>query len=206
MPNSSLSPTLFLSAVLLAGCGAQPAVNAVSGVNTNADNPNLNAAVAASHTTPAPSPQTSPAVAEQSKNQMPPDALVSELYRQHDRKHSPFYQTRDRALVERYFDKSTADLIWKDAVGSKGEVGALDADPLYDAQDTEIKKFSVGQPKYEDGRAEVTVSFENFGEKQKILFLLVSKDGTWKISDIKYSDGRTLKGMLKESPSAATKR
>ena len=202
MRNSPLLPTLFLYAVLLAGCAAQPAVNAVVNVNT----PNVNAAVAAGNATPSATPQTTPALAEQTKNQTPPDALVAELYKRHDKKHGPFFQTKDRALVDRYFERGTADLIWKDAVGSKGEVGALDADPLYDAQDTDIKNFSVGQPKYEDGRAEVTVSFENFGEKQKIVFLLVSKDGTWKISDIKYSDGRTLKGMLKESPSAATKR
>jgi hypothetical protein len=200
--NCFLLPTLFLYAVLLAGCAAQPAVNAV----VNANTPNVNVAVAASNATPAPTPQASPTVAEQSKNQTPPDALVAELYKQHDKKHSPFYQTKDRALIEKYFDKSTADLIWKDAVGSKGEVGALDADPLYDAQDTDIKKFTVGQPKYEDGRAEVTVSFENFGEKQKIVFLLVSKDGAWKISDIKYADGRTLTGMLKGAAPAASKR
>ena len=206
MRNSFLLPTLFLSAVLLAGCAAQPAMNAVVNVNTNTNTPNVNAAIAASNATPAPTPQTTPTVAEQSKNQTPPDTLVADLYKQHDKKHGPFYQTKDRALVDKYFDKSTADLIWKDAVNSKGEVGALDADPLYDAQDTGIKNFTVGQPKYEDGRAEVTVSFKNFGQKQKIIFLLVSKDGAWKISDIKYADGRTLTGMLKGAAPAASKR
>jgi hypothetical protein len=126
-----------------------------------------------------------------------PDALVSALYKQTESKQSPFFQTGDRALVDKYFDKSTADLIWKDAVDSKGEVGALGADPLYDAQDTDIKNFSVNAPEIKDGRAEVVVSFENFGEKQRIIYLLSAKESAWKITDIKYSDGRTLAGMLR---------
>ena len=65
-----------------------------------------------------------------------PKALVADLYRQHNQKHSPFFQTRSRARVDQYFTKLLADLIWKDAHGSKGEVGALDGDPLYNAQDT----------------------------------------------------------------------
>jgi len=57
-----------------------------------------------------------------------PKALVADLYRQHNQKHSPFFQTRSRARVDQYFTKLLADLIWKDAHGSKGEVGALDGD------------------------------------------------------------------------------
>src|SRR6266403_1652455 len=93
-----------------------------------------------------------------------PDALVRELYRVHNQKHSPFFQTRSRALLYKYFEKSLADLIWKDAVTAKGEVGALDGDPLYDAQDVEIKKFAIGKARYESGKALVTVTFENFGQ------------------------------------------
>ena len=48
-------------------------------------------------------------------------------------------------MVDKYFVKSLADLIWKDAHGPKGEVGAIDGDPLYDAQDMEIKKFAIGE-------------------------------------------------------------
>src|SRR6267378_1579578 len=105
----------------------------------------------------------SPEVRGQSRvaNRTSPDALVKALYWQHDHKHSPFFQTRSRALLYKYFEKSLADLISKDAVGSKGEVGAIDGDPLYDAQDMEIKKFAIGKPSYESGKAKVTVTFEN---------------------------------------------
>src|SRR5205814_9430881 len=82
-----------------------------------------------------------------------PDTLVRDLYRVHNQKHSPFFQTRSRALLYKYFEKSLADLIWKDAVTSKGEVGVIDGDPLYDAQDMKIMHFAIARPRYEAGRA-----------------------------------------------------
>ncbi len=126
-----------------------------------------------------------------------PDALVTDLYRQHKLKHSPFFQTRSRALLYGYFEKSLADLIWKDAVHSKGEVGAIDGDPLYDAQDMEIKKFAIKKPRYEEGRALVDVTFENFGKPQTIMFIVVKGKAGWRIRDIVYSEGRTLGSELK---------
>ncbi len=52
-----------------------------------------------------------------------PEALIADLYKQHDAKKSPFFQTKNRALVDKYFTKATADLIWKDATNSKEEIG-----------------------------------------------------------------------------------
>ena len=132
-----------------------------------------------------------------STNRLSPNALVADLYRVHDRKHSPFFQTRSRALLYRYFDKSLADMIWKDAVSSKGEVGALDGDPLYDAQDTDIKKFAIGKPSYADGKAKVKVTFENFGQPKSFVFILVNGRAGWRIENIEYGEGRSLRGYLK---------
>jgi hypothetical protein len=126
-----------------------------------------------------------------------PDAVVANLYKQH-KKRSPFFQTRSRALLDEFFEKNLANLIWKDAVASKGEVGALDFDPLYNAQDTDIKNFVIHKPAYREGKAEVLVSFENFGEKQRILFDLVSQTG-WKIANINYGKGSNLLGMLQSN-------
>src|ERR1041385_1399653 len=125
-----------------------------------------------------------------------PDALVAALYKA---KPSPFFQTRSRARISKYFEKSLADMIWKDAVTSKGEVGVIDGDPLYDAQDMEIKKFAIGKAVYADGQARVDVSFENFGQKKSIIFLLRNGRSGWRISDIDYGQGRTLVGEFKES-------
>jgi hypothetical protein len=128
-----------------------------------------------------------------------PDALVTELYRQSGRNHSPFFQTRNRTLLDKYFEKHLADLIWKDAIRSKGEVGAIDGDPLYNAQDMDIKNLVVHKASFANGLAEVNVSFENFGKKEEIVFLLSqgTRAGGWKIANIKYKDGTDLLGILK---------
>jgi len=128
-----------------------------------------------------------------------PDALVADLYKANKQKRSPFFQTRSRALLYKYFEKSLADLIWKDAVHSKGEVGAIDGDPLYDAQDIEIRKFAIKKPRYEEGRALVDVTFENFGKPQTIMFIVVKGKTGWRIRDIVYSEGRTLRSELKSN-------
>ena len=131
-----------------------------------------------------------------------PEALVAALYRTRDTKSSPFFQTRSRALLTRYFTKELADLIWKDAVTSKGEVGALDGDPLYDAQDFEIKKFLIHKAKLAGDKAEVLVTFENFGKKQEITFVLVSVQSNWKIANIKYGADNDLIGIFKRAAAA----
>jgi len=123
------------------------------------------------------------------------------LYQAHKNKRSPFFQRRNRALVDKYFAKSLADLIWKDAHGPKDEVGVIDGDPLYDAQDMEIKKFAIGKSVSESAtKAKVPVTFENFGEKKTITFMLTKGANGWRINDIDYGGGRTLVSDFKASP------
>lgn len=127
----------------------------------------------------------------------PPEALVKTLYEQHGLKQSPFFQTTNRELVDRYFEKTLADLIWNDAVASKGEVGALDSDPLYAAQDTDIKNLVVQSAVVDGGNARVTVTFDNFGAQEEIIYSLAADGESWMITDITYGDGRTLRSILR---------
>lgn len=127
-----------------------------------------------------------------------PEALVAELYKSEKKDASPFFQDKDRALVAHYFTKELGDLIWQDAVTSKGEVGAIDGDPLYDAQDTEIKQFVINKAKTEDAKATVLVTFLNFDKKTRITFHCVQQGEAWKISDIQYAEWAMLK-LLKEN-------
>ncbi len=127
-----------------------------------------------------------------------PDALVAELYKSEKKKASPFFQDKNRALVDHYFSKELGDLLWKDTIDSKGEVGALNGDPLYDAQDMEIKDFVIHPAKTEEGKTTVLVTFANFKEKKSITFHCVQQGGVWKISDIQYADYALLK-LLKDS-------
>jgi len=140
-----------------------------------------------------------PLTAETPKAAAPssPEAVVSDLYKLDTKGHSPFSQTKDHGVVTRYFSDPLAQLIWKDAVTSKGEVGALDGDPLYNAQDMDIKKFALHPAKAGKDSAVVIASFENIGKKTIITFdLVLTKEG-WKVSDIKYADGTHLLGILK---------
>ena len=128
-----------------------------------------------------------------------PDALVADLYQAQKTKRGPFFQRRSRALVDKYFVKSLADLIWKDAHGPKGEVGVIDGDPLYDAQDMKIKNFAIGKSTNEGDKSKVPVTFENFGEKKTVTFLLAKGAAGWRIEDIDYGGGRTLMSEFKEN-------
>ena len=129
-----------------------------------------------------------------------PEALVADLYKAQKLKRGPFFQTRSRLLVDKYFTKSLGDLIWKDARSSKGEVGVIDGDPLYDAQDMEIKKFAIGKSESDSAdKAKVPVTFENFGEKKTVTFMLTKVAAGWRINDIDYGGGRTLVSEFKDS-------
>lgn len=128
-----------------------------------------------------------------------PEALVAALYKAHDNGKSPFFQTADKAALNKYFTKELANLIWKDAKDSDGEVGVLGFDPLYDAQDTDIKNFAVQKAKIDGGKATVQTTFVNFEEKVQITFSLLQEGENWKISDIRYQAGHTLLKLFKEA-------
>jgi hypothetical protein len=123
--------------------------------------------------------------------QMVPDILVANLYRQGGQ----VFQTENRAWLDRYFEKKLADLLWKEMETEEG----LDCDILLGcAQDAQVRKFVIARPTFEVRKAQVQVSYENFGVGGSTVFLLVGGEAEWKISDIKYGDGDTLVGTLGE--------
>jgi len=146
----------------------------------------------------------------QTRARITPDTVVRNLYAARKRPATdPFFQTKSRARLSKYFTKDLGDLIWKDAVASakSKEVGALEGDPLYNAQDMKITAFRIKPPQYGEGNlnlADVPVTFKNFGKEQTILFRLERDNtGVWKISDIFYpgnpDDASSLTKILKSS-------
>jgi hypothetical protein len=127
------------------------------------------------------------------------EAFVADLYKQHDAKKSPFFQTKTRALVDKYFTKQLAALIWKVVVTSAGEIGALDADPLYDAQDVDIKNFKIGAADIKGEKAAVPLTFTNFVEKKSLTFSLSLVNDSWKIADVNYGRKDTLMSWLRST-------
>jgi hypothetical protein len=131
-----------------------------------------------------------------------PNVIVKNLYAAQKAGSGPFFQTKNRATVDKYFRKDLADLIWKDAVAANGEVGAIDFDPLYGSQDPQITNFTImetgwgGDSKFgPDDEAVVQVTFKDSGKERMVSFQLKQgKDKNWKIYDVHYrSDGDQVK-------------
>ena len=119
--------------------------------------------------------------------------LVAQLYQAHRSKHDPLDETQ---LLGRYFDAALLKLYLKDKREAKGEVGHLDGDPLYNAQDIQISDFSVSAPEIAGGETRVTVHFKNLGKPARVVYVLSRMADGWKISDIRYDDGSSLKKIL----------
>ena len=122
--------------------------------------------------------------------------LVAQFYQAHRSKHDPLDETQ---LLDRYFDAALLKLYLKDKREAKGEVGRLDGDPLYNAQEVQITDFSISAPKITGGEALVTVRFKNIGKPTRVECVLRRTVHGWKISDIRYDDGYSLKKIL-QSP------
>jgi len=127
-----------------------------------------------------------------------PDAIVKALYQAHTAETGPFHQTKDRALVDKYFHKNLADLIWKAAATANSEVAALDFDPLYGSQDPHLTHFIINETDWGgEDEAVVEVTFRNAGKPEMVSFQFErDQSKTWKIRDIRYTDGRMLAEIL----------
>src|SRR5262245_414751 len=119
-----------------------------------------------------------------------PKDLVAQLYQAHRSGRDPFLETK---LLSRYFDDPLLKLYLKDRREAKEEVGRLDGDPLYNAQEVEISDFSIAEPETIKGETEVTVRFKNLGKPARVVYVLTQTKAGWRISDIRYDDGSSLK-------------
>src|SRR5688572_10323082 len=132
--------------------------------------------------------------AQPGKREITPHVIVKSLYAAHKSGASPFFQTKNRALVDKYFRKDLADLIWKDAVSAKGEAGAINFDPLYGSQDPQITNFIImdtgwgGDSKYGPANeAVVQVTFKDSGKERMVSYQFKQgRDKLWKIYDVHY--------------------
>lgn len=132
--------------------------------------------------------------AQSKTKEVVPHVIVKSLYAAHKSGASPFFQTKNRALVDKYFRKDLADLIWKDAVSAKGEAGAINFDPLYGSQDPQIANFIImdtgwgGDSKYGPANeAVVQVTFKDSGKERMVSYQFKQgRDKVWKIYDVHY--------------------
>ena len=126
-----------------------------------------------------------------------PNSVVRELYRVHNNGRGHVFEKKGKRYIYRFFDQKLADMLWKELTETpEGEVGNLDFDPLYNAQDTGITKFLILKPVVNGDSATVLVSFRNFGQLTKITFELHKTEAGWKISNIVYGNDSDLIKIL----------
>lgn len=95
-------------------------------------------------------------------------------------------------------DPAMLALLKHDRDASKGEVGAMDSDPICRCQDwTALKLVSVHVTMPAKDAAAADVVFSDDGEVQKVHFALVWTSGGWRIHDIAAKDEPSLAGYLR---------
>ncbi len=127
-------------------------------------------------------------------------AFIDGIYSQYRGANTPGIALDGPGTLQKYFEPSLIALLDKDAAeaNKKGEVPKLDGDPLIDAQDwdiTDVKSAIVDAGK---DKAVATVTFRNFKQAKTVKLDLVKVGGAWKIYDIHYGDGGTLRKLLTE--------
>jgi hypothetical protein len=128
-----------------------------------------------------------------------PETVVKELYRVHRNGYGHVFEKQGRKQQQKFFDRNLAALIWKDVSETpEGELGNIDFDPLYNAQDTQIKNFRIGAAAIKGDSATVPVTFLNFDQKVRIEFRLVNTKEGWKVSNILYGGGSDLVKILSQ--------
>ena len=130
-----------------------------------------------------------------------PDGVVRELYRVHNDGRGGVFGPKGKKYLYKFFDQKLADLIWKDISETpEGELGNLDFDPLYNAQDTGITNFQIGKPVSAGDESTVLVSFRNFGQPTRITFQMHRNTEGWKIKNVLYGDKTDLIKLLSPTP------
>ncbi|HWS85928.1 MAG TPA: DUF3828 domain-containing protein [Pyrinomonadaceae bacterium] len=128
-----------------------------------------------------------------------PETVVKELYRVHRNGAGHVFEKRGRKLQQKFFDERLAALIWKNLTQTpEGEVGNIDFDPLYNAQDVQIRNFRVGASAINGNAATVPVTFTNFDQRVRLVFSLVNTKQGWKVSNINYGGGMDFVRILSQ--------
>lgn len=126
-----------------------------------------------------------------------PDSVVRELYRVHNNGRGHVFDAKGKKYIYKFFDQQLADLLWKNLTEtSADEVGNLDFDPLYNAQDTGITNFQIGRPVTEGDESTVLVNFRNFGQQTTIKFEMHNGKEGWRIKNLIYGDKSDLIQIL----------
>lgn len=125
------------------------------------------------------------------------DRLIRALYFEHNKTENPLREKKDRALVDQFFAKPLADLVWNDAQKASGKVNRTKTNLLFNESDVVIKKTWVLPAVIGGSRAIVYVTFENGGKPQEIkIDMQQQAAGRWRITEMTYPDGKRLSELV----------
>ncbi len=125
------------------------------------------------------------------------DRLIRALYFEHNKKENPFREKKDRTLVDQFFAKPIADLIWKDGLKPAGKVNRSKTNLLFNAPDEAVKKTWVLPAAIGGSRAVVYVTFLENNKPEEIRLELQQTAGRWRITEMLYPRGKRLTELLK---------
>jgi hypothetical protein len=101
------------------------------------------------------------------------------------------------------FDAHLTALLRKDQANAKGEVGALDQDPICDCQDFDhLTALSITAKPRSRGRVIADVSFRNGAATTVLTYRLVETRSGWRVSDIGAKDIPSLARFLETAEAA----
>ena len=128
-----------------------------------------------------------------------PEDFIRALYRFHKPGRDTQDWFGDKQTLSKYFDKELTALFIKDDECVKREQGVcnLDFDPIYEAQDFDKETTNLQIAAVEGQPDLFNVTFTNLGTRT-LVYKLTNTSGGWRISDIKYSEGPSLKEILSQ--------
>lgn len=128
-----------------------------------------------------------------------PENFVKTFYREYIFEYDKEYWFDNRRKLTRYFDNKLVELFMADeeCKEKSQDICHMDFDPVIDAQDLDNKypvRYQI-TTQIVNGRVRCLVVFENI-TKRTIIYEMKQKNGEWRITDIKYPDGRSLYKLL----------
>jgi len=128
-----------------------------------------------------------------------PHSFVDGIYKHYLGKDSKGLSLSSSAAIRRYFAPPLADAMVKDfaAAHKAGEVPMLNGDPFVDAQDWEISNIKSAVKSTGASTAVATVTFIQFMEPRTVTLELVNTPAGWRIADIGWVRGGSLRTLYK---------
>jgi Protein of unknown function (DUF3828) len=134
--------------------------------------------------------------AAQAQDMKAAEDFLKGIYATYKAKGKPIALASPKALT--ILTPDLAKVVRLDEQAVNGEVGFLEADPICDCQDFDIRSVTISVQPDGAGRAKATASFKNLGHATQIGFDLATIGGQWRIADIYDKEMPSLRKALED--------